>query len=169
MKGIIFSAAMVMSIVNGSKTQTRRPIKPQPIYGITWLGGNYEAWNYKETYWDKDETMSDLAICKYAPYKPNEILYVRKSRFMPKAAAQLFIIIKTVSVERLQEIGPYHALNEGFGPSCNIFNTDRDSVNPRNVFRNYWNKLYAKKPEYNWEANPFVWAITFERIDKKEK
>jgi len=34
-----------------------------------------------------------------------------------------------------------------------------------NKFERLWDSLYAKRG-YGWEVNPFVWCISFKRIDK---
>lgn len=38
-------------------------------------------------------------------------------------------------------------------------------LNPRTIFRDLWNALYAKRPGLSWKENPWVWAITFRRVE----
>ena len=38
----------------------------------------------------------------------------------------------------------------------------------RIFFRSYWDILYGKEPGRSWKDNPWVWAYSFERIDKPD-
>lgn len=87
----------------------------------------------------------------------------RPSIFMPKSAARIFLRVKDVRVERLQDIS---------GKDCVAEGCDADmlsGVGPeftRGVFNGIWDSTIKEKdyPFYSWDANPWVWAISFERI-----
>jgi hypothetical protein len=76
----------------------------------------------------------------------------RPSLFMPREAARIFLEVKSVRVERLQEISEADANAEDFCFGCDWFH-------------DYWDSLNAKRG-YGWDSNPWVWVIGFER--KKE-
>lgn len=61
----------------------------------------------------------------------------------------------TTLVEKLQEITVDDALHEG----CSIFKGLES-------FKKLWNKIVFDKITYGWDANPFVWVYTFERINE---
>jgi hypothetical protein len=79
----------------------------------------------------------------------------RPSIHMPKDAARIWLRIKDVRVERLQDISNEDIRAEGaaeFGCTTHRLNwqTLWESVNGSN----------------SWKDNPFVWVIEFERIEK---
>jgi len=77
---------------------------------------------------------------------------------MPRWAARLFLKVTEVRVERLQEISILDMRAEGM--------TD-DGCLPclRESFIYFWDSLYAKKG-FGWDVNPWVWVITFERLNQ---
>lgn len=88
---------------------------------------------------------------------------------MPKEAARIWLKITEVRVERLQEMNGQDVLKEGINshvhPEANYFDG-----NQREMFEELWNST-IKKSElnlYGWEANPWVWAIEFEKTGKPE-
>lgn len=116
----------------------------------------------------------------------------RPSIHMPKEAARLFLRVTDVRVERLltpffsdgaavlalkkegivlpQEcvecIGNYGkpaCIDAGEDSECGIL----DEV--RGKFSDLWNSTIkpADLPLYGWDANPWVWAIEFERVSKE--
>ena len=127
----------------------------------------------------------DVLYNFFPPYQPGDILWVREtwngdwcdhyiykadggsakaagyvaepkwrpSIYMPKEAARLFLRVKEVSVERLREISALSAMDEG--------------VTDWNDFVRLWNTTIksADLPLYGWEANPWVWVISFEKMD----
>lgn len=86
---------------------------------------------------------------------------------MPKEAARIFLRVTSVKVERLQDITAEQATLEGM--------TDKQkSVLAQEEywywFKELWNST-AKKADldrYGWNANPWVWVISFERITSEE-
>lgn len=97
----------------------------------------------------------------------------RPSIHMPKAAARLFLQVTDVRVERLQDITPVGLRMEGIQVSP-IFDAWDCEMSPeamrRFEFERIWDNTIKKKDitRFGWNANPWVWVIEFERIDKGE-
>lgn len=178
MKPILFNTQMVRAVLDGRKTVTRRAVKPQPP-ATSVIRKRGSAWNW--SFWAD----CDMGHLMQPPYQPGDILWVREtwngdwcdhyiykadggsakaagyaaepkwrpSIHMPKEAARLFLRVKEVSVERLREISALSAMDEG--------------VTDWNDFVRLWNTTIksADLPLYGWEANPWVWVISFEKMD----
>lgn len=185
MKPIIFNTEMVKAIMEGRKTQTRRPIKPQP-------SGNGKL-TTSETGFPRvvDDIRGMMWTLSKSPYQVGDILYVQetwailqcqyfyradmenptchyKTRWlpsihMPKEAARIFLRVTDVRVERLQDITEEAVRKEGFRDEFVM-----DVFYPcGHFFSKTWNKIYSKRG-YGWTSNPWVWAIKFERISTQE-
>lgn len=197
MKPILFNTGMVRAILEGRKTVTRRVVKPQPMeqeenpQKIT--SGN---WYFDIP--DRHFGGIGASVGPYRPpYRPGDILYVREtwarsmagtylykatdtplildgwcpSIHMPREAARIFLRVTEVRVERLQDITEEQARAEGVKGW--MVATDRDwDKNPNHLlaFRHAWNSTLKKSDRalYGWDANPWVWAIEFERCEKSE-
>lgn len=86
---------------------------------------------------------------------------------MPKEVARIFLKVKTVSVERLQDISDRDLIREGEIPYVHADESfDREAT--RMSFLGTWNSTIKTKDLelYGWNANPWVWVITFERVEK---
>jgi hypothetical protein len=79
------------------------------------------------------------------------------SLFMPKEAARIFLRVKNVKIERLQDITEEGIRAEGI--------TEEFPPHARDKFQELWD---STTKEYRWRLNPWVWVIEFERIDKSE-
>lgn len=79
---------------------------------------------------------------------------------MPKAAARIWLKVKAVKVQRLQEITNDDAKAEGV--TCA---TDNSGMMHRHKFRVLWDSI--TDAQNRWEANPWVWVIEFERLEDK--
>jgi len=77
----------------------------------------------------------------------------RPSIHMPRWAARIFLIVKSVRVERLQEISPQDIWSEGYPDMAHLV--------PMHWFRALWDSLNTKRG-YGWEVNPWVWVYEFE-------
>lgn len=196
-KPILFNTEMVRAILSGRKTVTRRIIK-RDIESI--LNSPY----HKEHPEVEDKTIIEkLCIPSYAAgdilyvretwcddrqfthedtpgkyfYKASESnnFKWRPSIHMPKEAARIFLRVKDVRVERLQDITSVGAWKEGVGENCIGLSAcgggcDTCRANTDNhifMFNALWNSTIKKQDldKYGWNANPWVWVIEFERIE----
>jgi hypothetical protein len=140
-KPILFNTEMVIAILDGRKTMTRRAVKPQP-------NGEIKANIPYEFYGSKTERIFTDTKAYLAPYSVGDVLWVREtwadnipgcpngitykadhldpkgdgpanpikwkpSIHMPKSAARIWLTVTDVRVERLQEIATDDAKAEG--------------------------------------------------------
>lgn len=91
----------------------------------------------------------------------------KPSLFMPKEAARIWLKVIDVRVERLQDITSEQIGREGVEVEYpHVLNGEEK----RYAFSTLWNST-IKKPDlkrYGWDANPYVWVISFERCEKME-
>ena len=92
------------------------------------------------------------------------------SIFMPKKACRLFLKITDIKVERLHDISEADAICEGIfkAESCGeimYYNNKQGggSLSAKKSFKILWAKING---EESWNANPWVWVISFEQIEK---
>jgi hypothetical protein len=85
---------------------------------------------------------------------------------MPRWASRITLRITDVRVERLQEITEADAKAEGVSPSW-LDEDDNDTVRYRQPptwrrgFARLWHEINGPGA---WDANPWVWVISFERV-----
>lgn len=94
----------------------------------------------------------------YQKLKSRKCWVWRPSIHMPRWASRINLENANVRVEKLQEITGEDCIKEGIDEKL------RKDYGLRYAFGCGWNSLYAKKPEYQWEANPWVWVIHFYNI-----
>ena len=147
---ILFSAPMVRALLDGSKTQTRRVIKPQPDF-VGAMGNPHVPWITKapglhvflecpygqpgdrlwvretwQTHGELDgitprDLPNDLHIQHPATYD-GWVSKRRPSIFMPRWASRITLEIVSVRVERLQAISEADASAEG----CERMDSERE-------------------------------------------
>lgn len=224
-RGMIFNGEMVRAILDGRKTQTRRPVK-FPILDRNLgcelagneLAGELSAGNYlnsafgkpgdriwvRETFqgplfdydlmdsYCKDPTPFEKPeFCVYkadgvpAPefYDADDELHCcwRPSIHMPRLASRILLEITDVRVEQLNAISPEDAESEGlertnftgFGDEPGLPSYPEPDVYfdplkkqwkeyPPEAFAGLWESIYG---EGSWQANPWVWVISFKRVE----
>lgn len=118
--------------------------------------GNYGLWSIPD---DAD----------WKPYT-KDYLYEgawRPSIHMPRWASRILLEITGVRVERLNSIGESDAIAEGL----ERYNDDgiiyygpfgRGDCRPEVAYRDLWLSIYGAE---SWQANPWVWAIEFKRVE----
>lgn len=90
---------------------------------------------------------------------------------MPRAAARIFLKVTDVRAERLQNMASEDCLKEGVKLSCkhdnyicSAYPCDFKNTNAcKDKFKDIWDNCY-KFPK-NWDANPWVWVIEFEKVE----
>lgn len=151
-------------------------------------------------------TMNEF-IKAFSDYQPGDVLYVREtwselsfgyaykadgenidhlgnlikwhpSIHMPKEAARIWLKVKDVRVERLQEITEEQAKREGIQydecPAGFTWKEETDMHNcyttPIGAMQALWSSTIKKSDldRYGWDANPWVWVIEFERCEKPD-
>lgn len=192
MKPIIFNTEEVSAILDDRKTQARRVIKfPEGMTGrlpscgatdylfypggikhpkhrpgdVLWVRETWqkvvdfpsgeEKFIYREYYRSRGSPAADA--WKWRP-----------SIHMPREAARLFLKVKAVRVERLQEITEDDCFAEGINLDDIYSDRECGCPTPRDVYGFMWNSLNAKKG-YPYAANPWVWAVEFERTEEVRK
>ena len=182
-KPILFNTEMVRAILDGRKSCTRRLVKPEPQ-------GYFEVSEEPLYIYDTDGNQGKIT----PPYQPSDILYVRESYseltfgyvykadgenidhlgnvikwhpsiHMPKEAARIWLKVTDVRVERLQDMWASDASKEGLQ-----FNKPTTADEMLQAFAELWNSTIKKSDidRYGWDANPWVWAIEYERCEKPE-
>lgn len=86
---------------------------------------------------------------------------------MPKGAARIWLKVTDVRVERLQEITAESALTEGADKYIHANGTLNEDQTITS-FIGIWNSTIKESDldRYGWDANPYVWVISFERCAK---
>ena len=92
---------------------------------------------------------------------------------MPREAARLFLRVTDVRVERVQDISVEDVMAEGLPCDNEIRNPDpetHESIKNWNLsyaqmlYHDPWDARNAKRG-HGWDSNPFVWVISFERLE----
>ena len=198
-KPILFNTEMVRAILDGRKTCTRRVIKlpknmsGRPVgksgdIGFMYLGGIKrppyqqgdilyvrETWSHPIVPSDKNRYVYRADEVAEDGFK-NEAHIWHPSIHMAKEAARIWLKVKDVRVERLQECGEGWCIDiekEGIAtPQDPILYISDDAFHDalRMEFQKIWDSTIKKSDldRYGWNANPWVWVIEFERYEPME-
>jgi hypothetical protein len=82
---------------------------------------------------------------------------------MPRRYSRLTLEITDVRVQRLQDISEADAIAEGVDAVSMADMPRQATLNRRTDFAHIWDKINGKRAP--WASNPWVWALTFERVD----
>lgn len=102
----------------------------------------------------------------YDEYKDTPVWH--PSIHMPKEAARIWLKVKDVRVERLQDIDGKGCVKEGIEEEP-LKDVGDEFV--KGMFHDLWDSTIKKSDidRYGWDANPWVWVIEFERCDKPKE
>lgn len=90
----------------------------------------------------------------------------RPSIHMPKEVARIFLKVTDVRAERLQEITLDQIYKEGVQTEYPYQLNGEEKIY---AFRNIWDSTIKKQDlkEYGWDGNPWVFVISFDRMEVK--
>lgn len=163
---ILFSAPMVLAIIAGTKTQTRRICKEHVVEGATATGCKYgvpgdRLW-VKETHIPKasgtiyradfDQIEAAGLSGMYGGWKP--------SIFCKRSDSRITLEIVSVRIERLQSISESDAKAEGVEQSKLVEMKDGSPCYSL-PYQILWSAING---EGSWDANPWVWVIEFKKL-----
>ncbi len=184
---ILFSGPMVRAILNGTKTQTRRTVKPQPdedgLVKLTETGewhdtsarvyrcpyGKPGDWLWvRESFARLDSAIWYQADCDQGSAydvcamsdgdSPPDILRWRPSIYMPRWASRITLDVVDIRVQRVQDIS---------GPDCwaeGIARAGWDCERYGSVvecYRDLWESINGPG---SWDVNPWAWVVEFHRL-----
>ena len=186
-KPILFNNQMVKAIVEGRKTVTRRLAKniEKPPFSVGDVLYVRETWQDDTIY-----THADIATKYYYRADGETQPTWRPSIHMPKKAARIWLKVTSVSLERLQDITADEVRKEGAVDSCcmcsfnkgyktheidcskgisRVADCELDKMFPDTGFSGLWDSTLSKDDleRYGWNANPWVWVISFEVAENK--
>ena len=186
---ILFSAPMIRALLAGTKTQTRRVVKPVQLRADgMWPAGRdpvpdcpygqpgdrlwvrecfsgaraYEARGYPLREWGNK-------VFYWADGQPRSGDWTkpRPSIHMPRTLSRITLQITEVRVERLQDISEADALAEGIVPrtkgELTMFFAGAEACGRTAIgaYNQLWNHLNGPG---SWDANPWVWVVGFKRV-----
>ncbi|WP_345873150.1 hypothetical protein [Shewanella algae] len=167
---INFNTEMMSAILEGRKTQTRRPVKPKNVDLIEFMGGSdeentsFDFVGLRHGEWESDDgtvwSPEWLVYCTEYPEEgvvPVGSLYgaIGDQLLATDGERNTTIEIAGFRVERLQDISEQDASAEG----CKFTNGHKDDPTPsRTLFKSLWGSIYGDE---SWSSNPWVWVIEF--------
>lgn len=98
----------------------------------------------------------------------------RPSIHMPKESARIWLKVTDVRVERLQDITEDGAKAEGAIDNRGFIHSPENEYDRIHTAREHFIEIWSstiKKSDielYGWDANPYVWVISFDRCEKPE-
>ncbi len=151
---IKFSDEMLAAVIDGRKTQTRRLIEPQPKVTEKRLR-ELDAW--QDGY-----TLSEQ-VCTAWRHMGDDCPYGKAGDIIPFAdkdgniKGQIEIV--DIWLQQVQEAGDNDFKAEGYPLERELTGGSSDAFC---WFRHLWDSV--SKPEFNYQANPWVWVIVFKQI-----
>lgn len=177
---IIFSPAMVLALIAGRKTQTRRlatsPLRRCEVGDRLYVR---EAWQVRGRFADvvevgyaassgraHSEYVEQIPLSRVVPGKGEWPWFPKfgPSIHMPRWASRLTLIVEGVRVEPLHAITSADAIAEGIEPVPGGWRDYRDESRAvpfaDTAYKFLWSSLHQAEGQ-RWEDNPNVLVLTF--------
>lgn len=178
---IIFSGDSVKAILAGTKTQTRRVVKPQPPEGFDRV---FSFPLSTETAWYKDDTREkwpkpNTEIWKVCPLGiPGDQLWVRET-FSYRLLGGAVVYRATEETQHLESVWSTPIFMPRWASRLQLEITNVRVERLQEItaayaraegvfagdYANQWDKINGKRDGCKWDDNPFVWVIEFKRVE----
>jgi len=183
---ILFKDFLVLKILEGKKTQTRRIINPQPEveFGLLRLKGavGFTARHCipnpaspcpygmpGDRLWVRETWAPAISGTKRSTdvvYRADadddsEVERWRPSIHMPRWASRITLELTGVRVEQTQAISHADILAEGFEP-LEMEDSGAMVADVRRQFSMAWERING---DDSWQSDPWVWVLEFRRIE----
>lgn len=126
----------------------------------THAGDNLCGWVYRADHPNADIKAGELDDGEQSLRRWTPAIHMRRE------ACRLKLELTGVRVERVQDISAKDAVREGVteknGRWCDAKGED-SQLSPIAAYRSLWDSLNAKRG-YGWDANPWVWVLSFTRL-----
>ena len=155
MKSIKFNSDMIQALLNGNKSQTRRPIKDIGIYDDSILSINLST--DKKRISVHDNNANSFYSKEEPKYAIDEIISIE--------GTGIHLKIKNIRIERLFDISEEDAKREGvkhFGGGKYEDYTDKNYLFQTSTqsFLSLWHSIYLNL--FSEITNPYVWVYEFD-------
>lgn len=167
---------------NGNPTEKYKELGcPYEVGDVLWVrenfytGSNFDHWKPSQLEQCNVEVFFQADLKNHDIPRPLSRGKIRPSIFLPFKYCRTFLKVKSIRVERLQEISEEDAKAEGAHFLYHGLGTVIIDSHP------YWEKLYKSRASYkhgfhyiwkyingedSWQFNPFVFVYEFEKIEK---
>jgi len=146
--------------------------EPRSVGDVLWVRETwrYISFKYVDGIWSAhiqykaEDTVGNRIVCGKGEDSP---IGWQPSIHMSREAARLFLRVTSVRAERVQDISTSDCEEEGIASDIDRFNglmtTHHDWI--VGEYAKLWDNLNAKRG-HGWDANPWVWVISFEKTEK---
>jgi hypothetical protein len=156
MNSISFNNVLIPTIIDDSKTMSRRIIKQQPTLVNGWwewpiIGENVTKGTYIG--WRDGYTL----IGQLFPHCP----YGQIGDLLKVKGHDITLKLTDIRVERVRDISEIEAEKEGVDFLRHIPDCD-ETLTAKELFMCLFESIYGPN---TWDKNPWVWVLTFKRLE----
>ncbi len=116
------------------------------------------------TEFEDPDAVYELARKSFESNASNRCNNWRPSIHMPRWASRITLEVTDVRVERLRDIGLQDIGEEGLDCKYSTPLSVHNAAKYRFDFAKLWDSINTK-PDLSWDENPWVWVITFRRLE----
>lgn len=173
MKAIKFNSDMVRAVLDGDKTQTRRPIKPQPPANFNHAEMLCDCSSVE--FWESDKFRSGDDLIFPDHMEGIQCPCGKVGDRLEVDGESITLEITGIRVEMVQDITHNDAIYEGIEREWVVDKywfknyspeLPANFTKPIKSFQSLWDSIYKPKG-FGWDTNCYVWVISFKVLTDK--